>query len=68
MFEWILTAVSLLGNYLNCRKIRVCFAIWIVVNVCWAVLDFQRGAYSRTLLDLVQTAFCVYGLKEWERV
>lgn len=65
MFETILTILSLIGNYMNCRKVRACFLLWIGVNACWAYLDIKRGAYSRGVLDIVQIGFSIYGIKKW---
>ena len=62
---WLLTIVSLIGNYLNCRKVRVCFVIWLICNVGWLVYDIANAIYARAILDIVQSAFCVYGYYEW---
>ena len=65
MLTWILTTFSLLGSYLNARKVRACFTVWIACNTGWMLFDIYNGVYSRAVLDIVQTAFCVYGLYEW---
>ena len=64
--QLILTVISLAGNYLNCRKIRWCFALWIICNIGWGYIDFINASYSRMILDAVQTVFAIYGLKEWK--
>lgn len=64
---WVLTIVSLIGNYLNCRKIRICFVVWIACNVGWILIDFYNAVYSRAVLDLVQIGFSVYGLNKWSK-
>lgn len=65
IITWILTVISLVGNYLNCRKIRICFIIWILCNIGWMIYDLHGRIYSRALLDLVQTAFSIYGYISW---
>lgn len=67
MIQIILTAISLFGNYLNCRKVRMCFIVWIICNIGWAIIDIAAGSYSRAVLDIVQTLFSIYGFKEWAR-
>ena len=62
---WLFTGISLFGNYLNCRKMRCCFLIWIVCNICWFFFDMFNVLYSRAVLDIVQTGFAVYGYIEW---
>ena len=65
MVPWILTAVSLTGNMLNCMRIRMCFVIWIACNVGWAMVDITGKTYSRAILDVVQICFSVFGYIEW---
>ena len=64
---WILTAISLIGNYLNCRRFRICFIIWFICNMGWLAYDVLNGVYSRAILDAVQSCFCVYGFIEWRK-
>lgn len=63
---WILTAISLAGNFLNCRKSVLGFYLWILCNIGWAVYDIYSNLHSRLLLDLVQTGFCIYGITCWK--
>lgn len=65
MFQTVLTIISLVGNYLNCRKLRICFVLWIICNVGWIYVDFNSGAYSRMILDAVQIGFSFYGYRNW---
>ena len=65
MIQAGLTAVSLFGNFLNCRRKRVCFLLWIFCNIGWAIIDIAAASYSRAILDIVQIAFSLYGYREW---
>lgn len=65
MFQTILTIISLVGSYLNCKKMRICFMLWIVCNIGWIYVDFCNKAYSRMALDAVQIFFSVYGFMNW---
>lgn len=65
MITWMLTAISLAGNVLNCMKFRLCFIVWIVCNVGWTIYDASTGLYSRLTLDVVQTILCVFGYVSW---
>jgi len=62
---WFVTFLSLAGNVLNVKKKRSGFIVWIFANCIWLAYDFWCGTYSRCLLDVVQTIFCVWGLIEW---
>ena len=63
---WIVTALSLLGNALNIKKKRSGFMVWVIANVLWLTYDLTTGLYSRAALDIVQTAFCIWGIIEWK--
>lgn len=64
---WILTVASLVGNYLNSSK-RICgFYVWILCNTGWMVYDISTEIYSRAILDIIQTGFCVLGIIKWRK-
>lgn len=65
MLQLLLTIGCLLGDYFNCKKVRICFIVWAICNVGWLCVDFVNGAYSRMVLDTVQICFNVYGLCQW---
>lgn len=67
MITWILTAISLFGNWLNCRKLRVCFIVWILCNVGWLSYDLAGFVYARAVLDAVQIGFSIYGYINWRK-
>ena len=67
MITWVLTAISLFGNWLNCRKLRICFIVWIFCNVGWLGYDFAGSVYARAVLDSVQIGFSVYGYINWRK-
>ena len=66
MIKLILTIISLLGNLLNCKKIVICFYIWIVCNIGWTIIDIKEKSYPRAILDIVQIGFSIYGIKKWK--
>lgn len=64
---WLLTLISLTGNYLNSTKRVTGFYVWILCNTGWFIYDAYNGIYARMILDMVQTAFCVLGIIEWQK-
>ena len=62
---WVLAIVSLFGNFLNSTKRVSGFYVWIACNIGWLVFDIVSGIYARAILDIVQTAFCVFGIIYW---
>lgn len=62
---WIAAIISLVGNYLNSTKRVSGFYIWIGCNLWWLAYDIANGIYARAVLDVVQTAFCIFGIIKW---
>lgn len=63
----IIVAISFYGSFLNARKKRGCFVMWITSGLLWAIVDVLAAKYWRMLLDLVQVSFSIYGLWNWKR-
>ena len=40
---WMLTLLSLVGVVLNIKKKRICFIIWAITNLSWAIVDFKAN-------------------------
>ena len=64
---WITTALCLAGTVLNVKGRALCFWLWSAGNVAWFCLDARSGLWSRGLLDLVQLALAIWGIREWTR-
>jgi nicotinamide riboside transporter PnuC len=64
---WALAALSLLGVWLNIRKDRRCFALWVGTNATWAVVDLRAGLPAQALLMSVYAAMAVWGWLAWSR-
>lgn len=62
---WILTVISLSGNFFNVKKKVACFYIWAVGEVFWTILDIHNGVYGRAFLDIMQLGFALWGIYEW---
>lgn len=65
VFTWAATTVALAGTVLNCKKVRMCFVLWLAANAMWLAWDVSQGLHSRAVLDVVQFALAGWGLYEW---
>lgn len=63
---WFLTAISLLGSFLNAKKKVSCFYLWAIGEIMWCVLDISNGVYGRATLDVVSFIMALYGIYEWK--
>jgi nicotinamide riboside transporter PnuC len=64
---WLVAAASLTATWLNIRRVRACFGIWLVTNTAWAIYDFAHGLPAQGCLMCVYAALAVYGWVAWGR-
>jgi len=62
---WGLAVLSLVGVILNIRHDRRCFAVWMVTNGSWAVVDAAHGIWGQAALQAVYFGMSVWGFIEW---
>lgn len=69
IFNAVLTCICLLGTWFNARQIIWGFALWILTNSVYAIMDiFMYKNYFRALLFIVQTGMCVMGILQWNKL
>ena len=64
---WLVAGVSLFATWLNIRRVRACFAIWLFTNSAWAVYDFAHGLPAQGCLMCVYAGLSVAGLVAWRK-
>lgn len=65
--EWIITALSITGVILNTLKNKWCFAIWLVTNFAWMMINFYHKMYAQSFLFFVYFILAIWGLYNWSR-
>lgn len=65
-FSWIVAAAALFATWLNIRKDRRCFWIWIGTNGFWAAYDLAFGMYAQAALFIVYAVLAVVGAMAWK--
>jgi nicotinamide riboside transporter PnuC len=63
--SWIVALISIVGIILNIYKNKYCFAIWMVTNFSWMIIDFYKGIYSQAFLFLIYFILAIYGFVKW---
>jgi nicotinamide riboside transporter PnuC len=63
---WFLTGASIVGAVLNVQKKRASFAIWMLTNATWAVVDFSMGLPAQGVLFLIYFLLSVWGMATWK--
>ena len=62
---WAITSLSIVGVILNIYKNRWGFALWMVTNAAWAVIDFYKGIPEQTVLFAVYFLTALWGFIFW---
>jgi len=60
-------ALTLLGAFLNVKKVRFSFILFSMCNVYWAGYDFYLGATAQGFLMLAFLVTSVYGYFAWNK-
>ncbi len=55
------------GRWLNARGKRLCFVIWSICTIYWAIRDFKLGLYSQAIFCVFSLALNVYGYIHWKK-
>jgi hypothetical protein len=63
--SWIVSAIALIGVWLNIRKDNRCFILWAFTNGYWCIYDYTLGAIAQSALFLVYFILALYGLWVW---
>ena len=63
----VLTISALVGVILNIKKNVLCFYIWLVTNISWAIVDFYKGIPAQGILFTIYAGLAVYGIIEWRK-
>lgn len=60
-------AVSLIGIFLNAKKLMACWPIWLVSNVMWITYSGIEGDVPSIVLWITFSIFNVYGWIKWKQ-
>jgi nicotinamide riboside transporter PnuC len=63
---YLITSLSLLGTYLNIKKNKLCFIIWIVTNVSFAIINMYIDMYSQSAVFIIFAILSIYGYLKWK--
>lgn len=53
------------GRWMNARKNRACFIVWIICCCYWVVRDIQLGLYSQAFFCLPSIGLHTYAFIHW---
>lgn len=65
MLSWFAMFFSLAGVYLNAKKRRVSWLVWLVANASWATVGYRIHDYPMMLVQIIYFGFGIYGWFQW---
>jgi nicotinamide riboside transporter PnuC len=67
MFEWLLTALSIIGTLYNLQKRAAGWIIWTISNAGWIMSFTMKGLPAEATLFSVYLVLSVYGIFKWRQ-
>ncbi len=64
-WTWGITIAAIIGAIANIYKLWWGFAIWLVTNITWVIVDIQAGLYAQAFLFGVYALLALWGLIQW---
>lgn len=65
MFEWTLTALSIIGTFYNLQKRAAGWVIWTISNIGWIISFAIKGLLAEATLFSVYLVLSIYGIFKW---
>lgn len=63
---WIATVLAVSGVWLNNRRRRICFVVWMISNAITAVLHAHAGLTALLVRDIIFFALAIEGFYRWK--
>ncbi len=64
---WTATAIALSGVWLNNRRLRACFLLWLISNALSCALHVHSGTWPLACRDAAFFVFAWLGWRAWGR-
>jgi hypothetical protein len=65
-YHFALSAMAVLGVYLNNHKRRGCFYLWMVTNAAWGLINYSHGLPVEALQNTVFLGLAFHGWWKWK--
>jgi len=65
MFIWFNTIFAIVGTFLNAKRIRFGFVIWMITNAVFVGYNLYLGSYQQSALFTVYFGLALFGWINW---
>ena len=62
---WLATAVALIGVWMNNRRLRACFVLWLASNAMTFGIHAAVGMWPMAARDLAFFVMAIHGWRLW---
>lgn len=67
IFPWLMTAVALVGAYLNSQADKRGFYFWLVSNTGFCLYNASIGEWAMSVLFACYLAITINGIRTWNK-
>jgi len=65
IFIWINTAFAVIGTFLNAKRIRFGFILWMITNAVFVFNNLRLHSYSQATLFTIYFGLALFGWISW---
>jgi nicotinamide riboside transporter PnuC len=65
IFGWLATAIALAGVWMNNRRRRACFVLWLISNTITFGIHGGAGMWSMAARDIAFSLLAIHGWWLW---
>lgn len=65
MIEWVMAIMALIGTYLNTKKKKSSFVLWMITNCYWMCHNIYVKEYAQAFLFFSFLILAIYGFFSW---
>ena len=66
LIGWIATVLLLIGYYLNAKRQRISWVVWIAGNTLMGVYAYMISSMSVACLSVILVGLNIYGYNSWK--
>lgn len=65
MFIWFNTIIAIIGTFLNAKRVRFGFIIWMITNAVFVGYNIYLNSYPQAALFTVYFGLAMFGWITW---
>jgi nicotinamide riboside transporter PnuC len=67
VFGWVGTVLSLVGFYVNVKKSKWGFVLWLITDIIFAITSAATHTWYFVTLYIIYAILAVWGYRQWTK-